>query len=216
MSGERPGGPRGDDLGEISLFPLRAVLFPGGRLSLKVFEARYVDLVSRCLREGIAFGVVCLTRGSEVRSAGDAPPAFERAGTLARLVEVDAEQPGVLRVACVGTRRFGLSGEARQRPDGLWVGDAVVRPDDAPIAPPAELQATVQALAQAVARLKAQGSGSFDTPHRYTDAGWVANRWCELLPIPLAAKQRLMALDDPVVRLRLVHEYLVGKGVVGG
>jgi Lon protease-like protein len=42
----------------------------------------------------------------------------------------------------------------------------------------------------------------------------VANRWCEILPIPLAAKQRLMALSDPQLRLRLVDEYLRGKGVV--
>jgi len=26
------------------------------------------------------------------------------------------------------------------------------------------------------------------------DCGWVANRWCELLPMPLEPKQRLMAL----------------------
>jgi Lon protease-like protein len=44
----------------------------------------------------------------------------------------------------------------------------------------------------------------------------VANRWCEILPIPLGAKQKLMELDEPGLRLQLVHEYLRGKGVVPG
>jgi Lon protease-like protein len=215
-SAPETGAPSAAALAALPLFPLHAVLFPGGQLGLKVFEARYVDLVSRCLREGIGFGVVCLTEGSEVRAAGDAPAAFERAGTLARLLDVDAELPGVLHLACVGTQRFRLGGEPQQQPDGLWVADAVALADDAPLAPPAELHASVRALAQAIGRLKSQGNQPVGTPHRFDDAGWVANRWCELLPIPLAAKQRLMELDDPLVRLRLVHEYLVGKGVVGG
>jgi Lon protease-like protein len=74
----------------------------------------------------------------------------------------------------------------------------------------------VQALANAIAKLKAQGAEPFSPPHRLDDAGWVANRWCEILPITLAAKQKLMELDDPQVRLQLVHDYLRGKGVVGG
>ena len=42
----------------------------------------------------------------------------------------------------------------------------------------------------------------------------MANRWCEILPISLAAKQKLMELPDPLVRLQLVDEFLRGKGVV--
>ena len=41
-----------------------------------------------------------------------------------------------------------------------------------------------------------------------------ANRWCEILPISVAAKYRLMVLDEPVLRLKLVDEYLRGKGVI--
>jgi Lon protease-like protein len=72
----------------------------------------------------------------------------------------------------------------------------------------------VQALANAITTLKAQGAEPFNLPHRLDDAGWVANRWCEILPIPLAAKHRLMLLAEPQLRLRLVDEYLRGKGVV--
>jgi len=200
----------------LPLFPLQSVLFPGGQLALKIFEARYLDLVGDCLRRQQPFGVVCLMQGGEVRSERGPAVRFESTGTLARLDEVDGEQPGLLRARCAGTRRFRLDGAAAQQADGLWLGRAELLPDDEPLAPPAEHLPTVQALANAIATLKAQGNEPFAPPHRLDDAGWVANRWCEILPIPLRAKQKLMELGDPQVRLQLVHEYLRGKGVVGG
>jgi hypothetical protein len=202
-------------IGELPLFPLQAVLFPGGLLSLKVFEARYLDLVGRCLREKASFGVVCLRQGTEVQRAGThTATRFEYFGVLAQLDEVDAEQAGILRVRCTGTQRFRLSAP-HQQDDGLWLANAETLPDEVPVLPSEELIPTVRALATAIGRLKQQGSTPFLEPYRFDDAGWVANRWCEILPIPLAAKQRLLELDEPLMRLQLVDEFLRGKGVVG-
>ncbi|MBX3641868.1 MAG: LON peptidase substrate-binding domain-containing protein [Rubrivivax sp.] len=198
----------------LPLFPLQSVLFPGGQLALKIFETRYLDLVADCLRRQRPFGVVCLLQGGEVRS-GPGAVRFEGSGVLARLDEVDGEQPGLLHARCSGTQRFRLDGPATQQADGLWLGDAELLPDDTVTVPQAQFLPTVRALANAIATLKSQGTEPFPLPHRLDDAGWVANRWCEILPIPLAAKQKLMELDDPQVRLQLVHEYLRGKGVVG-
>ena len=217
----------------LPLFPLSTVLFPGGLLPLKVFEARYLDLMSRCMRRGEGFGVVCLSEGAEVDSAPDpgadagaARPAsnqagqarrqaIEMVGVLARLEEVDAPQPGILLVRCVGTSRFRLRQPPQRQPDGLWVGHADPLAED-PSEPPGEaMAATVDALQQASAALMAEGHKPFAGPLRWDDAGWVANRWCELLPLPLTAKQRLMALDDPGVRLQLVDEFLRSRKVIG-
>ncbi len=204
-----------DRIDALPLFPLRSVLFPGGLLALKVFEARYTDLVADCLRRQRPFGVVCLLQGAEVRAGSKGAVRFESAGVLARLDDVDSEQPGVLRARCTGTHRFRLDGAAAQQGDGLWVASATLLPDDEATVPPEPMQATVAALANAMATLKAQGAELFNEPHRLDDAGWVANRWCEILPISLPAKQKLMELDDALVRLQLVDEYLRGKGVVG-
>ena len=54
-------------MADLALFPLRTVLFPGGLLELKIFETRYLDLISRCLREQQSFGVVALKSGHEAR-----------------------------------------------------------------------------------------------------------------------------------------------------
>ncbi len=204
-------------LADLPLFPLQTVLFPDGLLGLKVFEARYLDLMSACLRTGTPFGVVALTQGAEVRRAGDGSTVrFESTGTLASLLECDAPQAGLLTVKARGTRRFRLIGEARQQADGLWRAPTAVLAPDPVVAPDAARLPTVQGLATAIGSLRRQGQSPFLEPLRFDDAGWVANRWCEILPIQVPAKQRLMELQDPQARLSLVDEFLRGQGVIGG
>jgi Lon protease-like protein len=197
---------------DVPLFPLQAVLFPGGLLSLKVFEARYLDLISACLRENTPFGVVALRQGGEVRKPGE-PVALEETGTLAELIEVDSAQPGILQVRCRGTQRFGVN-RMRQQADGLWLAEVEMLADDEASLPTDPMIETVRGLANAIATLKQQGSEPFLKPFLFDNAGWVANRWCEILPISLAAKQKLMELPDAAVRLQLVDEFLRSKGVV--
>jgi Lon protease-like protein len=197
---------------ELPLFPLQTVLFPGGLLSLKVFEARYLDLVGSCLRESKPFGVVALKQGADVRR-GSEVVAFENLGTIAELIDVDSAQAGILQVRCRGTQRFDVK-KSHQQSDGLWVAKANSVPDDEAVAPAESMHETVRGLANAIATLKAQGAEPFLAPYQFDSAGWVANRWCEILPISLAAKQKLMELPDAQVRLQLVDEFLRSKGVV--
>ena len=198
---------------DLPLFPLGTVLFPGGLLPLKVFEARYLDLVSHCMRTRTPFAVVRIRQGAELRGAGSGKTLLDSVGVLAHLQDVDAEQSGILRVRCAGGLRVQL-GATRQRDDGLWLAEASAGPPDADVAVPLELQPSALALSKAIDTLDGQGHHPFLEPHRLDDAGWVANRWCEILPISSAAKQRLMALDEPVLRLQLVQDYLQGKGLL--
>jgi uncharacterized protein len=201
---------------ELPLFPLQAVLFPGGLLSLKVFEARYLDLMVACLREQQPFGVVALRTASPATpeaQAPDPPEELESTGVVAELLDVDSTRAGVLQVRARGLQRFAVTA-ARQSADGLWRAGTMALPDDAAVAPAEAVLGTVKGLANAIATLKSQGAQPFLEPYRFDQAGWVANRWCEILPISLSAKQRLMELADPTVRLQLVDEYLRSKGVV--
>jgi Lon protease-like protein len=197
---------------QIPLFPLQAVLFPGGLLKLKVFEARYLDLIGTCLRESKPFGVIGLRQGGEVRQAGEAV-AMESTGVIAELIDVDSAQPGILNVQCRGTQRFDVA-SSEQQDDGLWLAQARAVADDPSVLPTDAMVDTVRGLANAIATLKQQGTEPFLKPFHFESAGWVANRWCEILPISRAAKQKLMELDDPSVRLQLVDEFLRSKGVV--
>jgi len=198
---------------ELPLFPLQAVLFPGGLLGLTIFEARYLDLVTDCLREQRPFGVVALRSGDEVRRP-DRTVSFEAVGTLAEIITMDSHRQGILQVSCRGTSRFRVLA-SHQRTDGLWLAQTEPIADDTVLAPAETQAATVRGLAEAIAAMKAQGRTPFLEPYRFDDAGWVANRWCEILPISQAAKFKLMELPDPLLRLQLVDDYLRSKGVIG-
>jgi len=202
----------------LPLFPLKTVLFPGALLGLKVFETRYLDLMSECLRQGTPFGVICLRQGQESTTsrAGEPPTQLEDVGVLVRIDDIDAEQAGILSVRCTGTQRFRRVGPLGRRENGLWHSQAELMPDDPVRAPGAAMASTVAALAEAISKLKEHDEQPFAEPYRLDDAGWVANRWCELLPVSLAARQKLMALDDPVIRLSLVDGFLHDKKFVVG
>jgi Lon protease-like protein len=195
---------------KLALLPLQAVLFPDGRLNLKVVEPRYQALMSSCLRSGRSFGVVTLPS-----PAKNHPIPFESIGCLAELVACETLATEVIQLRCQGVQRFDMETPVCDN-EGLWQVEARLIDPDPLQTPSAELQgAAVQALARALDVFEAQGkTPPVARPHRFHDAGWVANRWCELLPIPTPLKYQLMTLPDPRVRLQLVDGFLRRHGIV--
>src|SRR5262249_26968473 len=117
----------------LALFPLHAVLLPGGRIPLQIFEPRYVDLVSRCMKGECSFGVVRITHGHEVILAqGNGAPAIAAVGTLASIVDWDALPGGRLRITVQGSRRFRV-GPCREQPDRLLLSTVEWLPDANPV-----------------------------------------------------------------------------------
>lgn len=194
----------------LPLFPLNVVLFPGGLLPLRIFEPRYLDMVTNCVKTGTAFGVVCLVEN-------DGPPnvegklAFSAVGTTARIISLDVPQAGLMFISCVGQSRFRAT-TASQRQDGLWIGQIDPIADDLPLALPSDLQFASDSLQKLIKALDKQGVPETEMPllrpYHFDDCGWVANRWCELLNIPLEQKQTLLELDSPLIRLELVNDMI--------
>jgi Lon protease-like protein len=212
-------------LSSLPLFPLGAVLYPGGVLPLRIFEVRYLDMIGKCHKAGAPFGVVSLTEGSEVRRPADAGAptgdgfaheAFSTVGTLATITEFSIPQPGLMVIRCTGAQRFEISRREKLK-HGLWIADVTRLEDDQPVAIPPDLQGTADALGRLIKSLQVrdvpQAQMPLLAPYRLDDCGWVSNRWCELLPIPLELKQRLMELDNPLMRLELVSDILERTGI---
>lgn len=207
-------------LHDLPLFPLGAVLFPGGLLPMRIFEVRYLDMIGKCHKAGVPFGVVSLTRGSEVRKAGAAAETFCDIGTLATIQALESPQAGLLQIECAGTQRFRVRTSTLQK-HGLWTAEVEAIAHDSALAIPDDLQHTAVALRRLVdtleERQRLQGAESVRlpvaAPYRFDDCGWVANRWCELLPMQPALKQRLMELDSPLMRLELVGDFLARAGI---
>lgn len=193
----------------IPLFPLSQALLPDGMLHLNIFEVRYLDLIKRCQREAIPFGVVGLVQGHEVQ-VPDEVPQLHRIGTLAHLQTVDAPQPALLQVLCRGGLRFELTNHERG-PYGVWYAQVKYLPTDTPEPIPPELQPVANMLGRLIADGQKAGSGQalpIFAPYRLDECGWVANRWTELLPLSADDKQQLLAEQDPVQRLQRIARFI--------
>jgi Lon protease-like protein len=198
-------------LADVPLFPLHTVLFPGGLLPLKIFEARYLDMARDCLREKTPFGVCLLKSGGEV-ALPDEPSVPEHVGCLAEIDECDVETFGMLLIRARGTRRFRLLSH-RVEASGLLVGMAEPLPDDMPLEGNqhlAKFGACAEVLERIIATIRERDPDSlpFAEPFKLEDPTWVSNRLSEVLPIALKARQKLMELTDAGARIDVVHHYM--------
>ena len=217
-----------ETLTRVALFPLSVVLFPQGVLPLRVFEARYMDMVRDCMRDETSFGVCLVADGKGASTNGSAATA--EVGCLARITAWDMQQLGLLQIRTVGADRFRLLASESQ-PNGLMIGeiDLIEADEDQPI--PDEHRPCVGLLTRIIEDMSAQlaekrrtgeaDDGSpvlaqlpFEEPFRMESSAWVSNRLCEVLPVPLKAKQKLMELTDAATRLDIVHTYLKQHSVL--
>lgn len=199
----------------IPLFPLGTALFPGGFIALKIFEARYLDMMKRCLREKTPFGVVSILDNQA--SDADATPAtnLSSIGTLATLEEFDAIQPALYMTKSYGTQRFRVL-EIKQESDGLWMGQVELIDADPDIPLPKEHEKIAALLNEIISIITSEdllGDRAFKAPANLNDCGWVSNRLAELLPIPLSQKNHLLAQINPRIRLDLISEIIEDDGL---
>lgn len=187
------------------MFPLGGVLLPGGLLPLRIFEARYLDLIGRCMRQNEVFGVVLIRSGADT----DSDVSVADIGTSARVIDFQPMPDGLLGVLCRGERRFRILERSRQA-DGLnrarvqWLRERASTP------PPPQFESLVSALRKAIASLI--NSKRFIEPH-YEDAGWISHRLAELLPLEPGVLQTLLELDDPDERLQMLAPLLQRNGL---
>jgi len=184
---------------KIPLFPLNTVLFPGGPLPLRVFEPRYLDMISRCMKDDAPFGVLLIKDGQET-----GPATTHTVGTLATIADWYQGSDGLLGITAVGTDRFRLLAADRQD-DGLNVGQIELLPPLPQLPLPADyvgLQQMLESVMNDLGRL-------YENLERHTDdAVWVAYRFVEILPIGLEDKQRWLENDDVPACLKMIEEVL--------
>jgi Lon protease-like protein len=180
---------------EIPIFPLQTVLYPGGPLSLRIFETRYLDMVSRCLKEGQGFGVCLIREGSET-----GPARVHMTGTLACIRDWSSGQDGLLNILARGERRFRIQNQ-RIQADGLNMAGVEWLPDEPPVPLPEARQELAEILRQIILQVGGPYAGG---DAAYGDSGWVGCRLAELLPLSLTQRQYLLELSDPLKRLEII------------
>ena len=201
-----PGGTSVETL-SIPLFPLNTVLFPGGLQPLKIFEQRYLYMAAACMKDNAPFGICLIDKGGEVGAAA-VPHAV---GTLASVASWEMEQLGILMIDALGGRRFRII-ETRVGANNLLEGTVELLAELPPTPLPQERERLLPLLQRIVSDL---GPERIPEPHRFDNAEWVGYRITEVLPIQNLAKQKLLELDDPLMRLEILEKYLNQRKLLG-
>ncbi len=175
------------------LFLLRTVLFPKALLGLRVFEPRYLDMISASLRQGRDFGI-CL---SHPRGDGHAEP--ELVGTLARIVDWGGEA-GVLQIQVQGQERFTIQD---WRYDGPLAVAVIHRWVAEPIVPMHRESDVLRSILEEL--VGKESAAEMDA----SSAGMIL---AQALPASPEEKQQLLLLQDPLERLRRIMDLLNQRG----
>ena len=186
----------------LGMFPLSTVLFPQAGLPLHVFEDRYRELMAHCMNGDGEFGVVLISRGSEVGGSDQRVGV----GTVARIANVAELGDGRLLVVATGVRRVRVD---RWLPDDPYPVALVADiPDDVS----ADDGTTLAGAEFAVRRLRSLLSELGDVPAlphnlRITgdeeDVGW---QLCDMAPLTALDLQRLLATEGLMTRMQLLTE----------
>lgn len=193
----------------LPLFPLNVVVCPGGVLPLRIFEARYLDMIRECLRDDSPFAIATVIPENDTDSSRYFPVA--RTGTLVNIMDVNVTTVGLMMIRCVGQHRISINSFS-QLSDGLVIGEVTDIANDLELPIPHDLEFTSSALELLLESLPKQGISSENMPvikpYKLDDASWVANRWLELLDLPLQQKQSLMQHESPIMRLEVINDIL--------
>ena len=183
---------------QIPIFPLGSVLFPGGVLPLRIFEPRYIDMVSKCMRESSEFGVVLIRQGAEARLSRDTEqPEIFTVGTMARIVDFSQADHGLLGVVAQGTQKFSVRDTSEQA-DHLMLAEVDVLPEE----PAGELLPEHQPLIDVLMELAEHPLvKKLKIDVDVTEARAVSYRLAELLPVEPEIKQALLQMQWPKERL---------------
>lgn len=178
----------------IPIFPLRTVLFPDGPLQLRIFEPRYLDMVSQCLRDETGFGVCLIAEGSEVGQ----PAKPYRTGTLARIVDWQQRRDGLLGITALGQQRFRIQ-KTQTMPNRLLTADVEILASTGSDALPPQ-PTTIHNMLERILELEELGYAY--TTARWDSAHWLSCRLAEILPLEMSVRQQLLEMDAPHDRLR--------------
>ncbi|MBU2115878.1 MAG: LON peptidase substrate-binding domain-containing protein [Gammaproteobacteria bacterium] len=186
---------------QLALFPLNSFILPEGRMRLRVFEARYVRLVSEASAGKRDFAIAQI---NPYVSQTDA----ERILPLATRVKIeDFEQldDGLLGITIAGIEKVTIV-QRWQEPDQLHVAEVIALDSWPAVDLIAEYQPLVQQLEKLLQQYPALQQ-LYPSP-KYRDAAWLASRYLEILPMQPALRQQLALQSSPAPCLDSLQAWL--------
>ena len=183
------------DREDLPIFPLRTILFPDSKLPLRIFEPRYIDMVSRSMREDSEFGIILSRESTD-------PKMFETydTGTLAKIIDWDQGVDVLLGITTIGTKKFRLK-QLNKQEDGLNIGSIERIEKEGDYKPLKEFTHLVELLQAILDDVNIYD----DDEKRFDSASWISYRFAEILPLRIEDKQKCLEIDDPIIRLNFLE-----------
>lgn len=185
------------DVIRIPLFPLHTVLFPGGALPLRIFEPRYLDMVSESLRNNSPFGICLISEGEET---GD-PALVCQLGTLGEISYWQKLPNGMLGITVRGKQRFRVQSSEVLK-NRLTMADVELIEDDVTAELPEKYRSLAAMLKEMIDNI---GHPYTTLPKDYNNIVWLGYRLAELLPLASLQKQHLLEMTDPFDRMERIN-----------
>lgn len=193
-------------INKLPLFPLKSILFPQGALALKVFEPRYLDMLTNCEKTGSGFGICLISEGNEVGTA----PEIYSVGTLVQITFWEHRKDGLLGISVMGQQKFNVL-EKFVQSNELTLADVELIEHEPVCILPEQYQSMVNVLKKIFAVLQ---HPYITLPKKYDDASWVSCRLCELLPLSPLKQQQLLELNEPMSRLSMLYDEMLNLGMI--
>jgi len=184
----------------LPLFPLNTVVFPGGRLPLKIFEQRYLEMIKQAIAADSPFGICAIREGTETGT----PAVPYSVGTRVHVTDWDMPQTGILHIDTHAQERFVIR-STHTEPSGLLIGTVDDVSAEPAVAVPDDLELAIEILRHIIDEY---GDAHFPAPHDFGNAVWVGYRLSEVLPLKLSIRQNLLEMNDSITRLRILTEFL--------
>ena len=179
----------------VPIFPLHTILFPGSKLPLRIFEPRYLDMISHCMRSNTEFGIVLSRKVPQ-------PGMLETyaIGTLATIIDWNQGEDGLLGITTLGTNKFELLSMTKQE-DELNLGEiTIIEKEEAFKAPP-NFDNMIRLLEAILEDINLY----HEREKYFESASWVSFRFAEILPLKIEDKQKCLEFEDPILRLRFLE-----------
>lgn len=189
-------------MSELPLFPLKTVLLPSNKLTLKIFEPRYLDMIAGCMREDSKFGVVLIYRGEEILSDTD----IYSVGTTVTISDWENRADGLLSITALGIERFEIK-STRTQSDGLTIAEIELLKDNET----SEIPEQYTYMRELLQHISAQGGHISNENQAFSEILYQLIYW---LPLESNLKQRLLEIADCSERAAILHAELIRLGVI--
>jgi len=184
----------------LPLFPLNTVVFPGGRMPLRIFEQRYLEMIKQAIADNTPFGICAIREGAETGTPAVPYPV----GTRVHVTGWDMPETGILHIDTHAQERFVIR-SLHTESNGLLIGTVDDVSAEPATAVPRELELAIEILRHIIDEY---GAEHFPAPHDFDNAAWVGYRLSEVLPLKLSIKQDLLEMNDSVTRLRILAGFI--------